>query len=344
MPTDPSVLETMQALARELSTPQSRRRIAPAVGVHVGVPEEVYHEQWDAASNSQFSILKSKSPAHLMAHLAEPPKSTEALRIGHAVHSAILEPDSFESNYIVAATCEQIKKGDGKRCTNSGIVQTPKGWACGIHSAGLPVIESAATVISESEYTICLKVRDAVHAHAKAHGLLSGDGAQKELSIVWVDRDTGLLCKARIDCRSPLIAGGVIVDVKSARDASPDGFAKSIYDHGYHRQGALYLEGCEAVELPTQHFVNVAVEKEAPFAVVVYRLREDAILAGANQLKPLKALYADCLAKGEWPGYSGDVMDISIPEWAAKRIEQESSDEAMALARDKANIRGRADQ
>jgi hypothetical protein len=82
------------------------------------------------------------------------------------------------------------------------------------------------------------------------------------------------------------------------------------------------------VQLEARHFVNIAVEKEPPYAVALYRIDEDSILRGANQLKQLKALYAECLKTNTWPAYGDKVRDISLPEWSAKRIDQETSEVA----------------
>lgn len=315
--------ETMQQLAKLLTTPEPRKVIVPTVGVHFGIPEDTYHNLWDAASNSRLKLIK-RSPAHMRTAIDLGSKETEAKRLGHAIHAAILEPDSFTSRFIVAGQCEATKKGDGLRCTNNGSILSAKlGWLCGTHSKGSGPSDATRTVLPSDEYEKCMKIRDSVHAHPSAHQLLTFEG-QSELSLVWVDPDTGLLCKARVDRQTGLIPGGAFADVKSTIDASKDAFALAIYKYWYHTQGAHYLEGAAVLDLPVRHFVNIAVEKEPPYAVGLYRLREDAILAGANQLRPLKLLYARCLETGKWPAYSEDVEDIALPEWAARRIDEDT--------------------
>lgn len=320
--------ETMAQLARLLTTPEPRKRIIPSVGVHFNVPESDYHDLWDAASNSRLKIIK-RSPAHLQAAIEQGSKDTEAKQIGKAIHVAILEPDSFSSRYVVAGQCEATKKGDGNRCTLNGLVLSAKsGWLCGTHSKGSGPSDATRTVISQAGYEVASKVRDSVHAHQSAHQLLTFEG-QSELTLVWNDPDTGLRCKARVDRQTTLIPGGAFADVKSTQDASEDAFAIAIYKYWYHTQGAHYLEGAQVLDLPVAHFVNIAVEKEPPYAVGLYRLREDTILHGANQLRPLKLLYARCLESGKWPAYSEDVVDIALPEWAARRIDEESRELTM---------------
>lgn len=60
----------------------------------------------------------------------------------------------------------------------------------------------------------------------------------RENAILWTDKRTGLPLKAKLD----LIPRDVdyLVDIKTAADASPAGFRKSAFDHGYWIQAEFY--------------------------------------------------------------------------------------------------------
>jgi hypothetical protein len=194
-----------------------------------------------------------------------------------------------------------------------------------VHQRGVPNNWSTTTfVLPEEDYTSCLRMRDAVNRHASASRLLSGAG-DVELSLVWEQDGLDVLCKGRLDRLSPGIAGGAIVDIKTTRDASPREFERAIFTHGYHRQAAFYLDGARAHGIPAKHFVIIAVEKEPPYAVAVYRVSEGAIDAGQEQLRVLLAKYAECEQKDEWPAYPDVVRDIALPDWAWKQIDEETT-------------------
>ena len=55
----------------------------------------------------------------------------------------------------------------------------------------------------------------------------------------------------------------------------------------------------------------------------MYRLTEDAIEGGRDQLRPLLARYAECVARNEWPAYSDEVQNIALPTWAWQQIAEE---------------------
>ena len=146
---------------------------------------------------------------------------------------------------------------------------------------------------------------------------------QAELTAIWTDEETGVRCKARFDGICPEI--GTVVDLKSTTDASPDAFSRSIYVYKYFLQAAVYLEAANATLPDTHwnHFVIVAQEKDPPYAVAAYRLRDDALIAGRDQMRQLLERYAECVERDHWPGYSEAFVEIDLPYWAWKKLESE---------------------
>jgi hypothetical protein len=236
------------------------------------------------ASNSRLRELK-RSPAHLLSYLSTKQEDTDATRLGNAVHCVVLEPDDFDARYCVAGQCDAKKKSDGKRCENSGIYWHPSlGWACGVHGKDFPA-ENPRIVLKPDDYTACIGIRDSIGRLSTARQLLSGDG-EMELTAVFPAFETDVLAKARFDRLSPVI-------------------------------------GAAAVQLPAKHFVHIAIEKEPPYAVAVYRLTEGAIQAGEQELLPLLALYAECTESGVFPAYPDEVQDIALPNYAWSQIDDD---------------------
>jgi exodeoxyribonuclease VIII len=298
-----------------------RLLITPEPGIYRDVPMEVYH-RWNAASNSRLTKL-DRSPAHLKAYLDQPSEDSKALRVGRAIHTTVLEPDTFDRTFVVTTKCLGTTQS-GARCDKNGrdYFGAMYGWRCGIHQKGLGTPDETQLPLSEDEYQMAMAVRRAVQRHRSASGLLSGAG-DTELSLVWRHSVTGVLCKARPDRFSPWLPDGAIVDLKSTRDASYLAFAKAIFSYGYHRQASLYLDGARVLGLEAAHFVFAALEKEAPYAVATYRLLESAIEAGAEQLVRRLNVYDECMQSNVWPAYPDEVQDIALPDYAWKMIEEE---------------------
>lgn len=275
----------------------------PAPGVYENVPMDVYHS-WQAASNSRLARLR-RSPAHLKAYLEEPKEDTPSQIIGRAIHAAILEPDVFTLRY---GRCPD----DLDRRTKAG----KETWERMLNEFG------EGNVLKAGDYDKALRIRDVVHVHSSAGKVLK-HAEHRELSIVWIDEATGVTCKARFDSLTPGVAGGVIADIKSTIDASERAFARTIFEYGYHRQGAFYLDGAAVHQLPVAHYLNIAVEKEPPFAAACYRIMDAAIDAGRDVVRGLLKTYATCQALNEWPAYPHHVIDIALPDWAWKQADDE---------------------
>lgn len=295
--------------------------VTPGPGVYPGTPMAGYHG-WDAASNSRLGRL-AKSPAHLRAYMDAPSKDTDALRLGRAIHCAILEPDDFPSRYALAEQCAAPKK-DGTRCSNPGLfIHREIGWVCGVHVKGWGNGVSTETeTLSPEDHAICMGLRDSAYRSETVRSLLTGSG-EVELSMLWEEATSGVLCKARWDRHSPDLPGGVIVDLKTTRSALRRDFERTIFGLRYHCQGGLYLDSARARKLPARHYVIIAAEKEPPFAVAPYRLTEGATDAGMDQLRPLLQLYRRCQESGEWPAYPDVVQDIGLPDWAWRQVAED---------------------
>ena len=110
----------------------------------------------------------------------------------------------------------------------------------------------------------------------------------------------------------------IIVDLKTCKDASPDGFAKHVANFAYHVQAAHYLDGFEALTGgKAAGYVWIAVESEAPHAVAIYTADAEMMERGSLQRTKALDLIATCRHEGKWPGYPVEVQRISLPAWAA---------------------------
>ena len=275
----------------------------PKPGVYRDVPPADYHS-WKLASNGALTALM-RSPAHLKTYLEDLRPDTPPFVLGRAIHAAVLEPDRFTSDYTFFA---------GDKRTRDGRLEYDELLA--EHDEG--------NVLSHTDWQTCLAVRDAVRAEPEAWGLISGKG-DAELSLVWKD-ETGVKCKARWDRWSPDLPDGVCVDLKTTTDASKRAFERAIFAYGYHRQGTLYMRGGKALQMAAKHYAIIAVEKEPPYGVGIYRLRDEVIEHTTVLVERLLRKYARCLKEKSFPGYGGGVEDIGVPPWAYELIEVQTEE------------------
>jgi hypothetical protein len=264
------------------------------------LPDEEYFAA-SRASNSLLNELK-KSPAHLQHAIAHPPEPTPAMRLGTAFHVATLEPRTFDENWARGSEL-------------SG--RTKEGRAAKME---LEEQFDADKILKPDDYDTVCGMRESVLAHSLANHFLQG--AQTEVAAFWVDDDTGIECKAKIDAlptESPIAYdnGDYLVDLKSTIDASPEHMAKAIHNFGYARQAAHYLSPFD----DRDRFLIIACEKKPPFAVAVYEVSQAAILHSAFEVQGLLLLWERCLEKfglgNPWPSYTPDgIIELDLPPWA----------------------------
>lgn len=183
--------------------------------------------------------------------------------------------------------------------------------------AGWQQLNADRIVLTSDEWARLHAMRDAVMSHPAARALLTKVPGKAEQSVYWVDPLTGELCRCRPDFWRD---DDIIVDVKTTTDASPEAFARSIYDWRYHVQDPLYRDGIEAATgRQVKGFVFVAVETKAPHAVAVYVLEPEAVELGRAEYQRDLLKFAECRRSGVWPGYGDTIQKIGLPAWAYTR-------------------------
>ena len=274
------------------------RIFPPAPGLYEDIPTELYFS-WKAASQSELCTLRDGTPAHLFARWEGEDKDTPAKILGRAIHTATLQPDLFEGQYA------RGPEGD---------------WRTKEAKAQLNIIRSGlpqGTVLKPEQYDKIRRIREAVRNHPIARGVLDGEA---ERSAVWIDPKTKLSCKARFDDISR--STGCVVDLKTTMSAHPDVFPRCIYNYGYYIQAAHYVHGAHLCGLDVENFVIVAVEKDPPYAVCVYRVRDDALQAGRDEREALLDVYAGCAKANHWPSYPERVQDVTLNPWDFRKVDQ----------------------
>lgn len=283
------------------------------------MPNEDYHK--DPGLGSSGLKLLNKSPAHYYARYLdpnrEPVEPTPAMKLGTATHMAVLEPDKFNETYVV------VPEGVDRR-SNAG-----KALFAEIESNG-------QCPLKPDEMRLITGMAESVHTHRVMRLLMSLD-FQVEVSMFWIDPITGVKCKFRPDIMvppCPQFPNGVIGDLKTTTDASPEEFARTAWNSEMHLQAAWYTDGFMEVFKPAgePEFWWIAAEKEVPFARQFYRAPARLVEYGRREYRRLLDIYAACQSANVWPGYSEDVSDLVLPGWADNIISNETNEEVLEIS------------
>jgi len=276
------------------------------------VPIELYHgtEICPAPSISSTGLkcIASKSPAHYwhgstLNHNRAPQSDKRHFAIGRAAHDRLLLADRWPDFYHV----------------------TPEGFNRAASKAQAEAIaiadDAAAAGLTVLKYDDALAVEGMVASLKRnPFAVAALTNGEPEVTLIWQDKETGVYCRARPDFLPH--KRKIVPDFKTSADASPEAFARSIASYGYHQSAAHYIDGITAVygETPT-NWLHIVAEASAPYITALYELPAEDIDRGRDLNRRALRTFADCLAADKWPGYADDVVQLGLPVWSRKSID-----------------------
>lgn len=264
------------------------------------IPAENYRA-WEAFSITD-GLLLAKSPGHYWHRKNNPISPTPAMRLGTLIHSRILEPESFFENHLIVPSFISKDRRTKER----------KAWEEENILNGLQLVESAEAVILEA---VALELE----RKQTTAELLALDGSS-EVSLLWEEQ--GIVCKGRVDRLSGDKDGGFLIDVKTTQDASPEAFARTIAQRGYHIQMAHYFSGVTKTWGRIEHCLFIAIETEPPYGVAVFRLPDHILKLGLEHHSKLIKKYRIELEKNTWESYPDLIQPLNFSEYHFSSFEK----------------------
>lgn len=259
------------------------------------VSSQNYHADTTRFSRSMLEDFRRWRPLFYQRYLAPecerlPKRESEALAFGSAVHERVFDyPEDFwEKRGAIAPKVDRRTK-EGKAL-----------WAeFQAASSGRLVLSSEDAAVIEGIYESVMRnpmIRDRI---VLPH--------EREAAFAWEWPGCSLPLKTMFDWIHLGFdahgSRGLILDLKTAESIDPGRFSGSIVRYGYHRQVAFYRR-CAEVELglspETMRFLFIAVEKEPPYACVVYELDDAAVVRGEREVEVALWDLERCLESGDF--------------------------------------------
>jgi hypothetical protein len=230
-------------------------------GIYSGISNNDYHGNKDYVSSSQIK-LASKNMAMYKAVVLEgfSRYDSEALSFGRKAHSFLLEPKVFEKEYAIMTEKIDMRTKAGK-----------------VTMEQFKEINGNKEVVRVDEMDTLNYMREALITYDPAATLLLKGEA--EVSCYYKDERTGMDLQTRPDWINH--DKKYLVDLKTVRDISD--FQRDMYKYGYDLSAALYVDSLKALTASDYDYYFVAVEKDTPYSVAVYRVSERTLNAGRKK-------------------------------------------------------------
>ncbi len=260
----------------------------PRPGIFSNIPNEDYHQSTEWISSSQVKVALG-SPFYYKAFVIDKigkRTETKQLSFGTLCHTLILEPEKFDSEYVVMPD----RKLDMR-------LKADKEWR-----AAFDKEHEGKTTVSIEDYKNANTCRDSVFSHPDAKRLLELPGISE--SSVYVELDhmlpNGEVVKVKVRVRPDRFSpDNCIIDLKTAKNVNRDSFERDAfgtwrgsngelkwghYSYHYDLSAALYVRAIEALDQEQLPFHWIVVKNDQPWETAVYTCSRKRFKEGDTKL------------------------------------------------------------
>lgn len=294
-------------------------------GAFTGVPSAVYHALRAPSAHTLEHVRRS--PAHFLHALNTPTSPTPAMSFGTQFHTLVLEPEHAGGIVTLSPGVSSRTKAYADAVAEYGPDNVRTWDDADAHRAMVEAVRGnvlASTLLGTLDDT---PVRHD-NAFTELTCLVNADTPygtiplRSRIDRVWRGFDADII-RAAID--RAVDAGGerketpIVVDLKTTRNAEMGAFARDAANLGYFRQLRVYaVAAAQAIGWCDPGDVDayvVAVEKEPPYGVAVYRI---AWTVGIGvQVRAMLERVGYAVASNEWTGYATAAPSVlEPPPWA----------------------------
>ncbi len=219
---------------------------------------------------------------------------TPAMKFGTLFHSLVLEPKTFDDEYVVADI--------PKRNTKQGKADYQE------------LIETvgARQLVSTDDFLQAQTMRHNLAKNELVRTLLNKGVAEQ--SVFWIDEASKVNCKARADYIN--LEQGYIVDLKTTSSLADDiNFSFTTRKYHYDLSASFYVDGFKQATGKNGKdfdFYFIAIETNPPFNYGVYKLSQGLIEQGRGKYTQALEIFVKTRERGNFnvPYNGGNLIEL----------------------------------
>lgn len=244
-------------------------------------------------------------------------EDTDALRFGRALHDALLLSDRWQKPGYYHVLPEGFNRAASVK------------QAIAIDEAN-EAQEAGMTLIGADDAILINAMVAEVRKNRVANLLLSN--GEPEVTLAAPDPKLGVWRRCRPDWLPH--KKRVLMDVKTAADASYEGFSRAIKERRYDLAAAMQFDVVDQLfgPDPERVFQHLVIEKPtkwqpgAYIPVALWTLPAEDVQRGKHLYRRAMNTFSECLARGveaeHWPGYADTPAPCGLPGYEARLIDE----------------------
>lgn len=256
----------------------------------LGMPNEAYHAA-EGISSTDLKRWSNGTPRDWKYWKTEGVVETEAMKLGSALHCAVLEADEYSKRFAAY---------DGRRvgaAYDEFVAEHPN-----------------HTILTRNSQDVVDAAVDWLYSKDRLHKVI----ANGESEVSYFHRDLhGRIRKARADWFGILNGVPIILDLKTTWSLDDRHLQKTLASMGYALQGAYYLDVASACEQQTiDTFAILWVRTTMPIDFRLCVLGEETIQRGRQLYTQAYDGLTTAIDRNQFPGYPSEPFVLDLPKWA----------------------------
>jgi hypothetical protein len=262
------------------------------ITTHKDMSNEDYHASMGLSNSGVTEILYDPEVYYYkyLSGMYDREESSQ-MKIGTAIHCAVLEPQRFIETYRQIPSDIKVRKG--------------KKWDKILDD------NPGKIFIKQKEYANAINIKNKL-----SYSLIfqeTFDPCNVEHSIFFTYDDIYL--KSRPDYYNDKY----VVDIKKTKSIKYDSFSNSIYTYNYHSQAAMQIDALKCVDGKDRIHLFLAIEENPPHLFKFYQLDNQAIALGRERYQIAAYIYDKCTETNIWSNQEDEIDIINLPSWILKK-------------------------
>lgn len=230
-----------------------------------------------------------------------PPEDTPSMLFGRAAHAFLLEgADAFRERFAVKPEGMSFATKDGKV------------WRADAEATG-------REVISYNDGERLQAMLTSIRKHETPRKLAAMRGLVEATAIA-KDPETGLWLMARPD----KLVGSFSCNLKTANAPNPTDFERAVFNYGYHLGDAFTRLVLSLATGEPQTSSFLVIGSDAPHLCYVATLKPEVAEYADKCVRNLIRQWAACVEADHWPSYTDKTIEIGLPAYAARKMQEAS--------------------